>query len=322
MLRFRHFFIESANKESKLSFSDEHALAKMWNHGIDSGNFNHDHLQQEIERAKKDPKHPLSFESHVKNYGRDGFKKTKSPQEKEHYYKQLQNTSRVASDLGNHKDFAEARKKKMKAAVAGATHGGILSDTWKKHNATNRTSRADITIGNGHRRISLKMGEGSQLASMEPNQMMATFDHASKQLSLEDKTHNSERHKELMDHVSKIADHMNAMKGSKTEQQRDTHLAKMQETFSSLTQKFPKIIHHVAREAVSGNGQFGKDSPSTATHIVSYTKEKSKIKHVDDIDDSDYTKIRPAKGKGQTGKSGDPDRQYRPGSLRIDAAKI
>lgn len=322
MLHFLEFLAEAAKKEGKLSFSDEHALAKMWNHGIDSGNYDHEHLQREIEKAKKDPEHPLSFETHVRNHGRAGFKKAKSPHEKEHYYKQLQNTSRVASDLGNHKDFAEARKKKMRASVAGATHGGNLSDTWKKHKATNRTSRADITIGNGHRRISLKMGEGSQLASMEPSQMMATFDHASRELSREDRTHNSGRHKELMDHVSKIAKHMNAMKGSKTEEERDGHLAKMQETFSTLTQKFPNVLHHVVKEAVSGNGQFGNDSHSTATHIVSYTKEKSKIKHVDKVDSSDYTKIRPAKGKGQTGKSGDANRQHRPGSLRIDAAKI
>ena len=321
MQKFKSFIAESIvllSEAARVStYSDEHAFASVWNHGVSTGSHDAQHLTNEIEKAKKNPKHPLSIE----NNSAVGFKKgtdTTSQEAKDHYYGELHKAAHTVGGLMSHPDFAAASKKKEKASVAGASRGE-LTDLWKSHNAGDRTSKADVHIGDPKKptiRMSYKDSGGSQLAAAGPEHMSATVHQATDQmLKQKVKGFTSEHQQKIMKHMKTLAKHMNAARDASDESERETSLVKAQAAHKSMMAIHPDLATHIAREAASGAGQFGENSPSAASHLVSSYNPKTKVVKVlktSDVDASDVAKIRVSKGKGMSGG------KYRTHLVRMD----
>jgi hypothetical protein len=309
MLRFKPFLNEELILEAARvsTYSDEHAFKHMWNHGVSTGNHNADHLSSEIEKAKKNPKHPLS----VENNGSVGFKSgtdIHSPEARGHYYNELHKAAQTVAGLVKHTDFAKAAKSGHKASVAGASRGELTPE-WKSHGTTDRTSKADIHIGSAKTphaiRVSYKDSGGSQLAAAGPEQTSATVTHASHEL-MKDKSsdYTKEHHDQVVGHMKTLAKHMNAARDASNEEERSQSLVKAQAAHHKMMAVHPGLADHIAREAASGEGQFGKGSASSATHLVSTFNPKTsqvKVKKTSDIKASDVAKVRVSKGKGMSG---------------------
>jgi len=327
MLRFSSFLIlhefvenQAKSRSRASSFSDEHAFAHVWNHGVATGSHDTSHLTSEVAAAKKDPNHPLSFESRVKS-GAAGFVKgtdLSHPDAKEHYHRELDKAASTVGNLINHPDFAKASKAGHKARVAGADKKGELSDRWKSRGATDNTSKSDVHIGSAKNptaiRMSYKDSRGSQLASAGPQHTSATIEHASNQLMASDRNHTPEKHNELMNHVKDMADHMNAARSASNEIERSASLKKAQVAHAAIANT-PGLAHHIAHEAGTGEGQFGKGSPNTATHVVSTYNpgtKKTKVIKAEDFGGEHVDKMRISKGKGTS--SG----KYRTHVFRMD----
>lgn len=332
MLGFLEFLTEATQKQSAEppkpyestpthlgAGADERAVAALWNHVIEKhGNTSakdlHQKLLKDIEQhfsSKGQRHHHLSVMLHNDHISKAWQNRPANAAWRTH----LERAARVVHDLANHEDYKKARKSKLKASVAGNTHTGELSDIWKSHGATNRTSKADILIGDPehrhHGRISLKHGRGAQIASMEPSQFMATIDHAAHTAGYK---RGSKEHKDILRHAESIAASMSNMSkrnpNAKTDN-RDQDVARMNSVMTAMTTKYSRLKKAIVREAITGHGQFGKNSTSTATHVVTYGNGDTSIKHVNQINPGLY-RLRTAKGKGLSGG------KHRPGAIRID----
>jgi hypothetical protein len=315
MFRFLSFLTEAARTSS---FSDEHAFAHVWNHSVQKGKMN---VEADIEAAKKNPKHPLSFETYVAKHGSKGFKSGTdlgSSQAREHYNSQIQHAAQTVSGMASHRDFKAAHESGHLASVAGAAKNATLSDTWKKHGATDTTSRADIHIGDTKNpsgiRVSYKHYGGSQLASAQSKQTAATIEHAANQLHKTDTSFTKQKHQQVIGHLDELKKGMQAVRNAKNDQERDVHLAHVTAIHKKILGIHPGLANHIAREAATGQGQFGPNSQHSATHVVSNYNPKTKqtaVKRADEVTSNDV-KMRMAKGKGMSGG------KYRELTMRMD----
>jgi hypothetical protein len=300
-------------------YNDEHATAHMWNHAVKHG-IAHDTnaMHNEIEKAKKDKNHPLSFyHKDLTDTGFSGGKKTEK--HKESYYKELETAAHTVSALAHHPNFKEAVKQQHHAKVMGAERGK-LSELWKSHGARENSpaaiSKSDMAIGPKNKehqgiKISLKRGGGSQLASPGPEEMAAMHEHAAnemlrdhpkyKNLSAgEKKAHK----KSIMDRIGRVKEHMDAARG-KDDEGKKHHISESNKILSSVHEDHPHLNHYLRKEATSGRGKFTEGSGHVAEHLVvgASGKHKAQVKHVDDVDHSGSA---PFISRGKGGKASNP----------------
>lgn len=289
-------------------YNDEHATKHVWNRAVGKG-ISHDlnKMKADIEDAKTNTKHPLHFD-HASAEGFLGKKKTEK--HKEAYYKELHTAAHTVHALSNHPDFKEAVKQKHVAKVMGGERGTV-SETWKKHGATDRggVSKADLAIGpkgkeNNGIKLSLKKGGGSQLASPGPEEASAMHDHAAHHMLSKESEYakhspkqKAQVHSEIMGHVSKMVKHMNAARGKEGDDLKH-HITEANKHLDAIHDAHPKLNHYLRHEATTGQGKFGKGSAHAAQHIVigASKKQDAVVKNVDDMDHSG-TRPKISKGK-------------------------
>lgn len=345
MLTFKQFLAEAAKpkKTSELPLTyekiddkslgsgvDEHAFATVWNHMIQHHKDTpsdklHKTLINEINRhfASKGEAHQhLSLATYAQRRGKEipGHKANQAA-----WQEQLTRAAKTVAEIVDHEHFKAARKKRFKASVAGATHTGELTPTWRSHGATNRTSRADVVIGDvskpGHARVSIKHGHDAQIASMEPSQFSATADYATQRAGHKK---GSPEHRRVMELVQGIVKSMKAISKTTRGQvgkggldARKPHVAAIGKHLDTLHAEFPELHGHIVREAITGHGQFGEHSYSTPTHVLTYGRNTTSVRHVDEIDTSNY-RLRGAAGKGVSSRQ---TMQNRPGTVRVEYNK-
>lgn len=274
VIRFKEFAREPTvlnEASAKSGYNDEHAVAHLWNSITSHANAKHllksaDNIKAEIEKAKKDKKHPLN----AKNAPVQGFKR--GIRNNQAYYDELHHAAATVHGLANHPSFKEAVKKKLKAKVAGAKKikSNELSDTWQSSGAKDGTSKADIEIGERgdehFHPISLKKGD-SQLMSAQPEEFHATYEHATSEHMKDNPKFTAEHKEAVMDKVRRIAKHLKSMAGAHPQKQRK-HRDDAQELINSIHSEHPNLLHSVAFEAATGHGKFGHERTGTARHLV------------------------------------------------------
>jgi hypothetical protein len=326
---------EASRKRGVKKFNDEHAHVLVWNHLVGASHPNKrkniklhndkEAMLSEIQKAREDENHPLHFKN-AKNEGFSGGKKTED--HRESYYSELESAVHAVHSLSNseHEDIKHAVANGHKAIVTGAAKGGQLSDLYKKHGVKDKTPKTDIGLvdpkdpkkGVGIR-ISLKKSGGSQLMSSGPEEASATFHHAASEMLNEhpDYAHlpehkKSEIHKNIMTRIKKTAALAHSMRTSTSEEEREKIKNSMQKHLDSIHEEHPILNNFVRREATTGWGKFGKDSPHSASYIVTSGHKGSDPKitnlHKVGIEAFAGPKVRAGGWKGEG----------RPGTVRAD----
>lgn len=303
MFSFIQFLITEAKGSG---YDDEHATANLWNHATENPDTvkSPDHLKAEIEKARKNKKHPLNFHNQT-----EGFTGGKKPHHEEAYYEELHRAAHTVHGLANHPELKKAFKAKAKASVAGATKGK-LSSTWTKNGGSNATSKADIVIsGKGHHHpISLKKGD-SQLMSAQGSEFKATYDHATDQHMKANKKFTAAHKKAVMAGIDKVNNHLSKMAGASPDQQRQ-HRDSAQKILDKIHSDHPGLLSHVHHEASTGEGKFGgKGSVGSARFLVTSTHNGAHIHDVETNKDpivASHPRVALPKGEG------------RPGNVKID----
>lgn len=300
----------SLGRAGKSTYNDEYALKTVWNHFVKTPKklTNKKSMLDEIGKARTDSSHPLHFD----NQNDEGFSgKKRTEAHRDSYYEELERATHAAHGLATHPEFKKVVSAKSKMTVSGAARGK-LSNIWTRNGAKNATSKADVTIGEGKvaRTLSLKKGRNSQLMSAEPNEMMATYDHATDEHIKAGSGFTTEHKKEVMKQIAQVHKHLSSMSGADRPTQEKLR-DRAQSIINGIHKKHPNLIRHVADEAAQGHGKFGRDGVGTARFIVSTTDNGS---HVHDtvtghhpIQSSPVPRVALPKGQDN-----------RPGNLKLD----
>lgn len=258
------------------------------------------------------------------------------------WHELLTRAARTVADVATHPEFKHLRSQK---AEQYGDEVGQNSKLWNEHGVTDTTSKSDVIIGNKarptHRRISLKHGD-AQILSAQPESFLAVLNHAAHNAGYK---RGSSAHDTIMAHGHKIAKAMRGMADvnypvtKQGERTRDMHLENMNTHWQNLSnfldsgvqgddavtsgkQKpghyINRLKNHMMKEAITGHGQFGKQSSVTPTHLVTYGSNGTSIKSVDELtpENLSHYQIRLAKGKGRGGKG-----KCRPASVRGEPDK-
>lgn len=313
MLTFNEHMLLSESA-AKSGYSDEHAFTHVWNHMVNHG-LTHDKkaMNAELEKAKTDKTHPL-HPDYISSKGFKGGKKT--PEAIADYHRELSDAVHTVHTIANHPHFKKAVEEKHQAEVMGANRGEI-SSTWKKHGATKgAVSKSDISIskpgspkGSGLK-LSMKKGGGSQLMSAGPEENKAVHDHATRDMlnnhpnyAKKSQKEKDAIHADVMKKMDEVTHHMNAMKTASPEQQQE-HKKKAQAALDAVHNAHPHLNAFVRKEATTGHGKFGTDSPHAASYLVKSASngKPASVQHVDEVDHSG-PRLRASLPKG-SGRSG------------------
>jgi hypothetical protein len=260
------------------AYNDEHALRKTWNHfmvhkkhgaevrkHLDAGDQKAalDHMKGEVDKAKSDPKHPLSFEKSQR-----GFKGGKTDSDSKSYYQELDNAVQGAHTLATkERRTVNAAKKGLPMKNTGAGKAPVTA-SWAKTGATNTTPKRDVEIhdpknpkyGVG---ISLKKSGGSQLMSGGPEETHATIKHAAKKHVAEliksgkSKEEADAAHQDIVKRSERVSWLVKGMeKGSPARKSAIKQAA--QRHIDHMHDNHPGLENHIGSEASSGNEKFGK----------------------------------------------------------------
>lgn len=291
-------------------YSDEDAFRKNWNHFVvhpkygktvkshlDAGKTDSAkrEIERELQKAKTDPKHPLSFEK-----ARKGFTKGKSPADKKSYEDEMQNApdSVIAWSQGRRGKSHQQRGLPVRVT------GGEKADTTGEWRSTISkkvdTAKRDIEgydpknpkYGIG---VSLKMGKGSQTMSGGTGETSATWKAAAKETeknmkksgasSSEISTFKSDTNRM----VSKLARAQQLGKSNPNFASRsnisDRRSALMQKMMDKYMSKYPQTASQFDKEAAGGRHKFGKSvsaGKGGAQEVVTGS-HKDKLANVQDI---------------------------------------
>ena len=265
-------------------YSDEHAFRKVWNHFIthrkygqeirdliNAGKYDdaREAMEKEIDAARQDPKHPLSFEKAKRGFEKG--KDTNASQSQSTYYDEL----KLAPD--SVVSYTKGRRGKSAANRSTAyakVEGGATPPTtrmWKDVVGKEAdTSKRDISIADTKDRkfgqgISLKQGEGSQTLSAEPEEVRGLFQAAAKkyiQKLKKDGASKEEIKKFEADLESNVSKYVRAqsLKISPTEnkEKSEKRLSIAQSAVDALVKNYPGFDRLVDKEAAGGEQKFGK----------------------------------------------------------------
>lgn len=237
--------------------NDEHALAHLWNHGIKKYNgANHknpDTIHKDIDKARGNPNHPL----HISNFHPSGFLGGHSHGKEGAYYKELHSSVPSYTALAKHPKTAKAHAQGHPMEVSGSGRGE-LSNLWKKHNAGNATSKADVVIRNpknaeDHHGISMKKGP-AQIMSGHHAEWAATMEAASNRAQKMGH-HDAATHTHIMNQVNKIGKLAHGFETAKKGEQ-ERRMNKIKTMHSTLHNQHPHMLGHMTHEAASGEQKF------------------------------------------------------------------
>lgn len=317
MLSFKTFITEARAG----GYDDEHALVHLWNnvtsHPEAKKMISHPDaglIQQEIEKAKKDPKHPLNA-ARAPAAGFTGG----NTENHEAYYKELHHAASTVHALANHPTLKKAALAGAQAEVTGASSKGKLSDLWKKHGAGNATSKADIKInhktktGTTSYPVSLKKGD-AQLMSAQPEEFGATYEHAFNEHMKQNPQLTQKHKKKVMDRVEKIKTNLRAMKTAPREEHHAL-AAEAQAHLDAIHKDHPDLLKHVAYEASTGHGKFGHGQEGTARLLVTSLPDGA---HIHDTETNNEPIVTKHPRIGLPKNSSDPKKPRRPGVMRLD----
>jgi hypothetical protein len=289
-------------------YSDEHAFGLMWNHGINSENFNRDSLHSEIEKAKSDENHPLN----INNANANGFSGGKiTPQHSSSYYEELHHAADTVSHVANHPDFQDEVKNKIPAKIAGATKDVTRAweRRWRRYGGKDKTSKSDIVIGNN--KISYKKGTGSQLMSAQPEEMMSTYLHATKN-ALKSGEISRDQRKNIRNKLKNVHSLLSQMSSS-TPEEKEALKNTAQDHINSIHRDHPTLLNHVYNEAASGRGKFGRNNALSANYLIS-SSHGGKIPAIKKIEKDNIAEI----NNNKIPRVAFPKGSNRPGNLKID----
>ena len=278
MKTYTHFIEECYEHILEGAYNDEHALRKTWNHfmvhkkhgaevrkHIDSGDHAAalDHMKGEVEKAKSDPKHPLSFEKSQR-----GFKGGKTDADRKSYHQELDNAVHGAHTLSTkERRTANAAKKGLPMKNTGAGKAPVTA-SWAKTGATNTTPKRDVEIHDPKNKkhgigISMKKPGGSQLMSGGPEETHATIKHAAKSHASEliksgkSKEEADAAHQDIVKRSERVSWLVKGMeKGSPARKAAIKQAA--QRHIDHMHDNHPGLENHIGNEASSGNQKFGK----------------------------------------------------------------
>lgn len=309
---------------SSTGFSDEHAVAKVWNAASGLPNKERDKvmkspktLQDWIAKAKTDENHPLHISHH---FGTEGFRKG-DMSNLDGYHKELHDAAYMVHALTNHDSALEGKKslkqafaERAPAKVTGASKP-VISDDWKSKGGSDATSKADLVIsdrdmgGEHHHTISLKKGD-SQLMSAQSGEFRTTM-HA----AIDNYTKDAKVRKNLKDRVENFAQLQKTHRNAKNDAERDQLVAQKQKIINDIHKEHPELLQHVAYEAATGHGKFGHGAEGTAQYLCTF--DDKGYGHVHNTETSTepiaVSTIRAAKGKGTNS-----DGTFREGTARMD----
>jgi hypothetical protein len=323
--KLREIYSGHLIREAKIgAYNDEHAHVRIWNHMTSLG-IAHDKeaMKREFDKAKTNKKHPLNFDNAKDNEGFVGGKKTEAHRESYHNGHHI--AIHTIHAIANHPEFKTAIKEGHVASVTGGNRDE-LSPIWKHYGATKgATSKTDIAIsyrgsatGEGIR-LSMKKGGGSQLMSAGSEENNAVH-HVSADEMLRDhpnyahlpEEHKAKIHADIMTRVQRAGKHANAMRDADGSDLNGLKL-KMQKEMNDVHKKYPELAHYVRKEATTGRGKFGKDSPSSANYIVK-SSTKTNAPSVKNVEDMEFKGpgVRAALPKGMSGN------RRRSGNFKLD----
>jgi hypothetical protein len=305
-------------QKPKTSYNEEHAIANMWNHSVPHGLHNSvERMHAEIEKAKKDPNHPLSFEK----AGREGFlgKDKNAHGAKEAYFSQQKTAAHTVHALGKDKDISNKIKSgNHKMSVLGDQLGN-LSSTYTgygvKQGSKSATSKSDVKIGSGKGAIgaSIKKSGGGQLASSGSSEFRGLV-HAAANKMLEHGHITHEQHGQMLAHAAKIAEVQAHGKTAHSEEH-DENVKQGQQHLNNLLAVHPKVNEYLRREATTGEGKFDTDQqePVRPTHLIMHG-ENASVSNISNSKHDFISKKQPRFAKGKGGTTG--KREY---TVRIDS---
>ncbi len=302
------------------TYNDEHAFAHLWNHAVGGKTkIGHDHAKMtaEIEKAKKNPNPPLSFE----NAPSAGFQKgIRDESARDSYFKELHTAAHTVHALATHPDFKDEVKRGDKATVMGASKGK-LSALWGKHGASNKTSKSDVAIGTtGIKTVSMKKGGGSQLMSAGPEENMAVHEHATNRM-IEHGLIKKEHQKKILDHIKKANEYANQMKYYHHDEKKQGEMRDAgQKHIDAAYKVHPELNEYVHHEAATGHGKF--DSTEHRANYLAVGATKNSGASVVDTNKTRYTDknsphLRLALPKERL-KNAKPGDEGRSGNFKID----
>jgi hypothetical protein len=288
MKSFRKFIFECYFKNFSFflfegKYSDEHAFRKVWNHFIthrrygkeirdliNNGKYNEarEAMEREIDAARGDKNHPLSFEK-----AKRGFERGKDDNPDlslSTYYDELKLApdSVVAYTKGRRGKSAANRSTAYAKVEGGATPP--TTRMWKDVvGKESDTSKRDISIADTRDRfygqgLSLKHGEGSQTLSAEPEEVRGLFQASAKKYIQQLKRNGASKEeierfeRDVESNISKYI-RAQSLKISPTEnkEKSDKRLSIAQSAVDSLVKNYPGFDRLIDKEAASGEQKFG-----------------------------------------------------------------
>ena len=283
----------------KTSYSDEHAITHLWNHSVKHGIHNSiEDMHTEIEKAKSDPSHPLSFENADSRGFTSRDKQAKGAREA--YFNELKAATHTVHAIARSK---EAKKKiengDHQMSVSGGERGTVQNAYTKygmKQGGASATSKTDLKIGNQQPiRLSVKKAKGSQLASSESADFQGIVHSAAHALHRDGHITQGQRD-QMIQHAAKIAE-IQKKGPAAAEHEHEGNVREGQAHLEKLLSIHPKSIEYMRKEAATGEGKYGSGSEATPTHIVKHGPGAS----VTSVDEYDHGGKAPrfAKSKGR-----------------------
>jgi hypothetical protein len=112
--------------------------------------------------------------------------------------------------------------------------------------------------------------------SAEPEEMLATYDHATNEHMKTNKKFTQEHKEHVMGAIRAVAEHLHAMK-NKPKAKQIGMLRETQAVMDAIHEAHPGLLKHIHHEAATGHGKFGYGQRGTARHIVTMNERGSHV---------------------------------------------
>lgn len=220
---------------------------------------------------------------------------------------------------GNVRDAFRRRTAKIERSGAKPSK---VKDDYKKLGGKNATSRADITVScsktKAKHTFSVKKND-AQVASAEAGEFRSLGHHAAEKAG-----RTKEEKEDIKKRVDKISHLQKKSEEAKDDEEYRQHTKKSNETLQKLRKDHPTWEHHVAREASTGHGKFGKGEEGSADNMLSYNDKTGETKIWKSEDGGtpypDGMKMEIRAGKGRKGKRNPKDKPGTDSRKRRQAA--
>jgi hypothetical protein len=320
------FICEKLNKTH-----DENSQSKIWNYFIAntdnttirdlllSKDFEEaeKEIKKEVEKAKKEPDHPLNFN----NAGEEEFAKAQGREssDEEPYNNFLDDSISGLLALSKQKKIRGAIEKGFPSRVTGSG-AADLSKKFKTAGGVDKTPKGDLEIYNpdnpkDRRGISMKKGAGAQLASAEGGELKGMYKIAAQKFvkrfhSDKTKEERQKIEKEIMDDAERLSAigrlQKTADDAPDSDKQKQSLKDVSQGISDKLLDKYPQFERLLSQVATSGKGKFKGDEGTAGIVLTGKNKDKEASAKPSEQQKSARPRLALPKGRN------------RPGNLKID----